>query len=85
MHELADLLQETGKAHHQAFLDTNGFDPEWALWYAEHLENRLPTHLGRELTRSEIVYLLWAAMKAQADEESPEPWPEYYARFLGGN
>jgi hypothetical protein len=67
MHELADLLQETGNAHHQAFIDTNGFDPEC------------------ELTRSEIVYLLWAAMKAQADDESPEPWPEYYARFLGGN
>ncbi len=85
MHELADLLEQTGEAHHQVFRATDGFDPEWALWYAEHLEDRLPTHVGRELTRSEIVYLLWGAMKSQAEEESLEPWPEYYARFLGGN
>lgn len=85
MHELADLLEETGNAHHHAYQATNGFDPEWALWYSDYLAERLPTHLGRDLTRSEIVYLLWAAMKAQADEESSEPWPEYYARFLRGD
>ena len=85
MHELADLLQGTGAAHHQAFIETNGFDPEWPLWYAEHLEDKLPAHIGRVVTRSEIVFLLWSAMKAQAEEESAEPWPEYYARFLGGN
>jgi hypothetical protein len=85
MHELATLLQETGLAHHQAFIATNGFDPEWALWYAEYLEDKLPTHLGRELTRSEIVYNLIAAQKAQEEEESTEPWPQYYARYLGGN
>jgi hypothetical protein len=82
MHELADLLEKTGNAHHEAFVATDGFDPEWALWYAEQLEGALSTHLGRELTRSEIVYLLWGAMKAYAEEESSDPWPEYYARFL---
>ena len=85
MHELADLLQETGQAHHQAFIETNGFDPEWALWYADYLEAKIPGHIGREVTRSELIYLLWAAMKAHTDEESAEPWPEYYARFLGGD
>jgi hypothetical protein len=85
MHELATLLQETGKAHHQAFIATNGFDPEWPLWYAEYLEDKLPIHLGRDLTRSEIVYNLIAAQRALEDDESAEPWPQYYARFLGGD
>lgn len=82
MQELADLLRETGHAHHQAFLATDGVDPEWALWYSDYLEDKLPSHLSRELTRSEIVYLLWSATTAQSDEGSDEPWPEYYARFL---
>lgn len=85
MHELATLLQETGRAHHEAFRETNGFDPEWPLWYAEYLHDKLPAHIGGEMTRSEIVYHLLAAQRAQEDEESTEPWPKYYARFLGGN
>ena len=85
MHELANLLRETGRAHHEAYIETNGFDPEWPLWYAEYLKDKLPDHLGRELTRSEIIYNLMGAQQAQEDEESSEPWPEYYARFLGGN
>lgn len=85
MNELADLLRQTGKAHHQAFIETDGDDPEWPLWYAEYLEGRLPEHLGRQPTRSEIVYLLLAAVKAQETEGNDDPWPEYYARFLLGS
>lgn len=29
--ELKSLLIEAGKAHHHAFLDTDGDDPEWPL------------------------------------------------------
>ena len=32
--ELAELLVETGHHHHQAYADSDGVDPEWALWYA---------------------------------------------------
>lgn len=28
--ELAALLRQTGMNHHQAFIETNGADPEWA-------------------------------------------------------
>ena len=85
MHELAQLLEETGAAHHEAFQSTNGFDPEWPLWYAEYLHDKLPTHLGRDLTRSEIVHQLISAQRAQEADEVQEPWTRYYARFLGGN
>lgn len=39
---LADLLVETGHAHHQAFIETNGADLNWALWYADYLADKLP-------------------------------------------
>ena len=28
---LAELFKQTGEAHHEAFLDTDGEDPEWPL------------------------------------------------------
>jgi hypothetical protein len=26
-----ELFRETGKAHHQVYIETDGFDPEWPL------------------------------------------------------
>lgn len=74
---LAALLVETGHAHHQAFIETDGADPEWPIWYADHLHPKLVGDLG--LTRSEIVYLLIGASRA-ADPD--EPWPQSYAAFI---
>ena len=39
--QLAELFKQTGEAHHQAFLETDGEDPEWAIWYAGYLQDRL--------------------------------------------
>lgn len=44
--ELADLLMATGKGHHHAFMETDGFDPEWPLWYSKQLKDSLPRMLG---------------------------------------
>ena len=35
--QLEELLRETGEAHHQAYIETDGADPEWPLWYADYL------------------------------------------------
>lgn len=76
---LADLLRETGTAHHQAFLSTDGEDPEWPLWYAERLQERVGRLMGRSFTRSELVYFLLFADKEYA-RQSPRPdWPVFYA------
>ena len=82
MNKLAGLLRQTGHDHHQAFIETDGDDPEWPIWYAEYLEHKLPEHIGRQPTRSEIIYLLLGAANAQEAGKSEEPWPEYYARFI---
>jgi hypothetical protein len=80
--QLADLLKRTGDAHHAAYEPTGGTDPEWASWYAGHLQALLGDGLGRSITRSEIVYLLWKAQKDQDSSGSTEPWPAYYAALI---
>jgi len=77
---VATLLRDTARAHHQAYIDTNGDDPEWPAWYAERLQAPL-TAAGVELTKSVIVYLLVACEREFPD--AGKEWPERYAgRFV---
>ena len=78
--QLAELFKQTGEAHHQAFLETDGEDPEWGLWYAEYLHERLAPFLAALLTRSRLVFCLIGADEEHRATESDVPWPEYYAR-----
>ena len=34
---IIDSLVETAEAHHKAFSATEGEDPDWPIWYADHL------------------------------------------------
>jgi NAD(P)H-hydrate epimerase len=77
--DLAALVQECGEAHHKAYAESDGADPDWALWYAPWLQARSEELSGR--TRSELTYLLVKADKARADA-GDEPWPELFARIL---
>ena len=78
--ELAALLRETGERHHEAFAATDGADPEWPLWYAGYLEDRIGDWVGRPPTRSRIVH--WLVGAADAHEGTEEPWPTFYARYV---
>mgnify|MGYP001817584483 CR=1 FL=1 len=51
--QIAELLAQTGEAHHAAFYAEDGAAPDWPLWYAEYLQQRLPSLRGEELTTSE--------------------------------
>ena len=79
---LASLLTDAGRAHHQAYLETNGDDPDWAIWYADYLVDKLPEHLGTRLHRSNIVYLLMHLSYLQPLDAPQAAWPRYYARYL---
>ena len=81
---LANLLVETGRAHHQAFLATNGEDAEWPLWYAEYLEPRIAALLGTAPTRSRLVQCLLNADDAHQSVGTGEPWHRFYAAYLLG-
>ncbi len=82
LQRLTDLFRETGRAHHQAFLATDGDDPEWPLWYADFLLDRLKDLLAARFTRSELVYLLVWADRDHARQAPGADWPAFYARFF---
>ena len=79
---LADLFRECGEAHRRAFKDTDGVDPEWPLWYADHLMSRLSKRLKARFSKSELVYLLVAADREREFRAPGADWPGYYAKFF---
>jgi len=82
LEDVASLFIETSESHHKAFLQTEGVDSEWPLWYADYLHDQLGELLHTELTKSEIVYLLLMLEKKRTVEASGSKWPKYYARIL---
>lgn len=80
--QLTDLFRETGEAHHEAFIKTEGEDPEWPLWYADYVLEPLRELLGAALTRSQLVHLLITASSEQQVKAPGADWARYYARFF---
>lgn len=79
---LAELFRQTGHAHHQAYIATDGADEDWPIWYANYLYDKLPAHLGVTLTRSDIVYTLMRLDKELKSEAPGADWAKFYARSL---
>lgn len=76
---ISALLVEAGKAHHQAFVATDGADPDWPIWYAGYLQEPLEKLLQTSFTKSELVYCLMNA-ELERDALAPESdWHEFYA------
>jgi hypothetical protein len=76
------LFAETAEAHHQAFIETDGADPDWPIWYANHMHNRLASLLDASFTISELVYLIVWAEKERALKAPGADWASYYTRFI---
>ncbi len=75
---VTSLMSDAGAAHHQAFLATDGDDPEWPMWYSEHLYEPLSELLDTPFTRSQLIYCL---MNAEFEREARDPaadWTRYY-------
>lgn len=79
--QIASLLEETQHAHHEAYLATDGYDPDWPLWYAGYLEDKLPPLLGVALTKSVLTYWM-VRLDKQQQEESADNWAQFYAQKL---
>ena len=80
--QLEGLFREVGEAHHQAYIETDGADPEWPLWYADYLRDRLAPLLDASFTRSELVYLLVMVANEQPLTAPGANWARYYAKFF---
>lgn len=77
--DLADLFMATGGAHHTAFIETDGVDPEWAEWYANHLVARLREDYGFSGTDGELAAWLRATDDAHQAAGGEVPWSSFYA------
>src|SRR5260370_3345991 len=80
---LAALLHQTAEDHHVAFKATDGMDPDWSIWYADHLiERGLEKLLDARLLKSDLIYLLVLADKEQSREAPGAHWERYYSDFF---
>ena len=80
--KLANLLNGTAEAHHKAFAATEGEDPDWPLWYADYLIEKMRIMLNAKFTKSELIYLLVMAEKKNGVIAPSAYWPRFYAKFL---
>jgi hypothetical protein len=80
--QLEELFREAGAAHHQAYIETDGADPEWPLWYADYLREKLGALLDANFTKSELVYLLVLVANEQPLSAPGANWARYYAKFF---
>jgi hypothetical protein len=80
--QIAELLEKTQHAHHQAYLATDGYDPDWPLWYAGYLLDKLPPLLQADMTKSELTYWMVLLSKQQPLAAPDESWAHYYANIL---
>ncbi len=80
--QIAELFKKIGSDHHQAFIETDGEDPEWPLWYAEYLLDKLGPLLNTKFTKSELVCLILTAENQRAEKAPSSDWPVYYADFF---
>ena len=78
----AELLQKTAREHHDAFAATDGHDPDWPLWYAEHLHAELAEYTASELTRSRLVHCLVELADEYETLAPDQPWARFYAERL---
>jgi glutaredoxin len=76
---IAALMVETGKAHHHAFAATDGADPDWPIWYADHLQVPLSEMLQTPFTKSQLVYCLMTADFERTALAPERDWPEFNA------
>ena len=80
--ELANLLNETAEAHHEAFAATEGEDADWPIWYADYLLDKMRQMLKAKFTKSEFIYLLVSAEKKNGVVTPGAYWPRFYANFI---
>ncbi len=82
LERISGLLHEAAETHHRVFRIFDGADDDWASWYAQWLIDlsELPSLLGSQPVRSELVYLLVGLDKQYTAENPGESWERYYAR-----
>jgi glutaredoxin len=76
---LSQLLRDTAQAHHEAFAATDGADPDWPIWYADHLREPMEQVLRVEFHRSQLIYCLMNADFEHIARAPETDWADFYA------
>jgi hypothetical protein len=77
---LATLLKAAGRAHHAAYAATDGADPEWPIWYTDHIIDEARGVLEVPgLTKSQLIAALVDADLAYQEQHPDQPWWVFYA------
>ena len=84
LNALSALLHQAAETHHQVFAITDGEDPDWASWYANHLLRltHFPAMVDKPAVRSELVWKLVDLDKAYVVQKPSEAWERWYAERL---
>ncbi|MGF1507972.1 MAG: glutathione S-transferase N-terminal domain-containing protein [Myxococcota bacterium] len=80
--DLAMLFERTGHAHHEAYIQVDGADEDWAVWYAGYLQQPLSHRLGRAFTRTEIILFLTELDHEIRARRPDVDWRDAYAEAL---
>lgn len=76
---LSQLFRDTAQAHHAAFAATDGADPDWPIWYADHLQEPLQQLADMEFYKSQLIYCLMNADFEYVARRPDTDWPNFYA------
>ena len=76
---IIQLLVEAGQAHHEAFQATDGADPDWPIWYADFLQDKLADRFGMQFTKSKLVFCLMRADLEHQARATESDWAAFYA------
>lgn len=79
---IAGFLVQTGQAHHKAFEATDGADPDWPIWYAEHARDTFAERFGLDFYKSRLIYCLMSADFEHQARSPDSDWPEFYANQI---
>ena len=80
---ITTLLHKAGEEHLVTHKETNGDDPDWAIWYAGYLlENGFAGLLDAKLVKSDLIYLLVLVDKQQKCEAPSVNWEKFYVDFF---
>jgi glutaredoxin len=76
---LSRLFKDTAQAHHVAFSASDGVDPDWPIWYADHLKESLEQLIETPFYKSQLIYCLMNANFEHVARAPEKHWTDFYA------
>lgn len=77
--QLSELLRNSRLAHQSALLTSRNEDPEWPLWYADHLQEPLGQALDTRFYKSQLIYCLMNADFEHTARAPEAEWEDFVA------